>query len=183
MAEGASTLAQRRDDLLFGVRRSVRYHARRRALFDRLHRAGALASLLAGSATFLAVLGKLGGAEWVLWYSGAVVVLSAADLVLGFSSRARGHHDFQRRWLALEREITGAGEYDDERLADFTKRRLLIEEDEEPVLRVLDVLCHNELARAMGREDALYDVGPIQRLLAQWWDWRPDSIKRAAREP
>ena len=35
--------------LVFGVRRSVRYHMRRQRSFDRVDRATALASLMAGS--------------------------------------------------------------------------------------------------------------------------------------
>ena len=37
--------------LLFGVRRSVRYHMRRQRFFDRLDQVAALASLVAGSST------------------------------------------------------------------------------------------------------------------------------------
>ncbi len=42
--------------LLFGVRRSVRYHMRRQRFFDRLDRAAGLASLMAGSSTVVALL-------------------------------------------------------------------------------------------------------------------------------
>jgi len=171
------TLERRRFLLLFGVQRSIRYHARRRSHFDQLNRMTVLISLLFGSATFAALLGKLGGDAAVLWFAGVVTVASAIDLVLGSSVRARGHHDFERRWTALEQELVRVGEYDDARLREFLEKRLSIEADEEPALRVLNIMCHNELTRAIGSNGPFYKVGWLRRALSQWYDLQPDSIK------
>ena len=43
-------------DLLFGIRRSVRYHMHRQAFFDRVHDLGALTTAIAGSATVATLL-------------------------------------------------------------------------------------------------------------------------------
>ena len=67
------------------------------------------------------------------------------------------------------------------RLAEFAARRLAIEADEPPVLRVLDALCHNELVTALGLDDAeRAAVTPLQRWLAPLVDVRPDRLRRAA---
>jgi hypothetical protein len=173
-------LKDRRHKLLFGVQRSVRYHARRRAHFDRINRATVALSLMFGSATFATLLGNLAGRTLLLALAAIVTALSALDLVLGTERRAREHHDFERRWITLEREMIRAGDCGAEQLAEFEDRRLSIEADEEPPLRILDVLCHNELVRATQSNGTQYKIGPIQRMLAQWIDWRPDSIKRSA---
>lgn len=169
-------LRSRRYTLLFSVQRSQRYHSRRRRHFDRLHKAITVITLVSGSGAFLAWMVDLGVAVGTL--SALVAILSAIELVAGTSARARDHHEFERRWVELEQEIQKAGDYDEAKYADLNTRRLSIIADEAPVLRVLDVLCHNELIRALGREGQGYDwqVGPIQRICAQWFDWRPDSI-------
>ncbi len=167
-------LAEKRDCLLFSVRRSTRYHARRRRHFDRLNRFTIFSSVLLGSATFASLQGGI-FPEWLAPYFAALVTFFAAlDLAFSHAVRARDHHDFERRWIALEREIVRAGDYDDPTYAALCEKRLVIEADEEPPLRVLDVLCHNEQALADGRSDDLYKVTRMQRLLSQWTDWRAD---------
>jgi hypothetical protein len=168
--------------LEFGVRRSVRYHARRRRHFDRLHRFTTFVALIFGSATFAALLGAFGqgkGENAALVFATVVTVTSALDLVIGSATRARDHHEFERRWIRLEQLIARAGDYDDAALSEFVEMRLEIEADEEPPLRVLDLLCHNELMRAEDRYDDLYRVGWAQKVLSQWVDFRADSIQRA----
>jgi hypothetical protein len=59
-----------------------------------------------------------------------------------------------------------AGDYDATALAAFTARRLEIEADEPPILKVLDSVCHNELLRAMGYDKSeFYRIGVVQRML------------------
>jgi len=182
MAIDLDALNRARSDLLFGVRRSVRYHARRRRHFDRFHRCVTFLALLFGSATFAALIGKL-ESEWIALGASAIVAISAAlDLVIGSTTRARDHHDFERKWIALERELIRAGDYDAEKQAVFIEKRLAIEAEEEPPMRVLDILCHNELVRSMNRDDDRYKVGPLQRMLSQWIDWRPDTVEKLNRE-
>ena len=170
-------------DLLFGVRRSIRYHARRRRHFDRLARTSVFLSLVFGSATFAALLGVISKDQATSQHLAAifalvVTVVSAVDLVLGSALRARDNHDLEREFSALEREILLAEKIDAPTLAKLTAKRLEIEEKEEPPLRVLDTLCHNELVRAMGYDEATYTkrVSWLQRALANWVDFMPDSI-------
>jgi hypothetical protein len=53
--------------------------------------------------------------------------------------------------------------------AKFSENRLAIEVDEPPILRVLDLLCHNEQARAQGeKQSELYPIRWHERLMAPW---------------
>ena len=165
------------DDLLFGVRRSVRYHMRRQRFFERWHLVTSAIAVIFGSATVTMLLTDLG--RW--WIAGAAVIItvfSAVDLVVGTSKAARLHNDLARRFISLEKEITTVADATDEDVRRFTSGRLEIEADEPPILRVLDALCHNELMRAMGYPEAkMAQVGPLQRALAQFLDWGAHRIQ------
>jgi hypothetical protein len=160
------------NDLLFGVRRSVRYHSRRRMFFDRLHTVTSALGVIFGSATILAVLTEA-GPRYAVLAAAVVTIFSALDLVIGTDRSARLHQDLaEKRMMSLTTAPTAKD------LKDCGGERLDIESDEPPVLRVLDVLCHNELCRAMGRERShMAKVAWYQRLFAQLIDVRPDSLR------
>lgn len=133
--------------LIFGVRRSIRYHERRRAWFEAWHNLAWTLSFFGSSAAAAAIFGQW-SAEF-FWFPVAVAILLAADLVVGFSRKATLHHLLGRRFAALERSIPlrslSAEEYQ-----WFNAQRLEIEQDEPPVKRLLDVLCHYALLRSLG---------------------------------
>jgi hypothetical protein len=55
----------------------------------------------------------------------------------------------------------------------------MIESEEPPPLRVLDIICHNELCEAMGYDRChFYKVGWLQSLAAPFFDLSPSSIKK-----
>jgi len=172
MIEPASEL----HELLFCVRRSVRYHVRRRKFFERFNLAVQALAVIFGSATIYAVLGQLGEA-WAIGAAAVVTVTSAVNLVVDTPRLARLHYDLARRFIELEREIVGADAQDGAALRRWQAQRLEIETEEPPVLHVLNAICHNELARAMGypREE-LARIGPLQRLFAHLFDWREHRI-------
>lgn len=128
-----------------------------------------------GSATFASLQGAILPPYLAPYFAAFVTLFAALDLTLSHAVRARDHHDFERRWIALEREIVRDGEYEEAKYAELCEKRLVIEADEEPPLRVLDVLCHNEQALAEGRPDDRYEVSWLQRLLSQWTDWRAEG--------
>ena len=67
MTETKVKFADRWDDMLFGVRRSIRYHQRRRAFFDRLDQFSNMLSVIFGSAAIYGVLEKnafVGNVNW-----------------------------------------------------------------------------------------------------------------------
>lgn len=176
-----SDIKQQFDTLLFGVRRSVRYHSRRVRFYDLIHQLAVFCALLLGSAT-VATFGSEIGDGWPLWVKlmPAVIlsVLAAVDLVVGSVTKARRHDNLMRDFVALERSMLVCLEQPTaEGIAQATAKRLDIEIAEPPVLRVLDTLCHNELLRAMGVDrNQQIKVGWWQRFFANWFDWREDNL-------
>ena len=60
-------------------------------------------------------------------------------------------------------------------------RRLEIEAGEPPPLRVLDAICHDELALAMGYdENERVNVSRLQRLLADYVDFNAHKLEKRA---
>jgi hypothetical protein len=159
--------------LLFDVRRSVRYHDKRAAFFERLHRVGAaLTILLAGSVLF--DLARPGNTPW--WMLGLALLaslLSVLDLVFGLSRYAQTHRELQRRFALLERTMV-AGPSTGPCWAGYLSERLLIELDEPSVYKMLDTLCHNEMLLALGhaRSGGHYvKVSWWQSATCQIWPW------------
>jgi hypothetical protein len=165
-------LKDARHKLLFGVRRSVRYHSRRRQFFDRYRLFTNAVAVIFGSATIVAVLSAV-GKEYTVAAAALVTIFSAVDLVVASSRMARLHEDLYRRSIDLEKRILSISEdqFSEEHLNKFTTMRLDIEVDEPPIKRVLDCICHNELARALGYgRDQFVEVKWYQRLVAQLFD-------------
>lgn len=164
-------------DALFGIRRSVRYHARRCAFFDTLDKASSAAGVIFGSAAIYSVTSK--SPEWVSISAAVVTALSTANLVIGSVSKARDHADFVRQFTDLERRMLSTPQTE-AALRAINDDRLLIELNEPRPLRVLDMLCHNELVIAQGRDKKyLAKVGPLQRLCAPFFDLGYESIAAA----
>ncbi len=176
MAKTNSKTIEAERDLLFGVRRSVRYHNRRRAFFDRLHIVTSTVSVVFGSATVFILFSNL-NPLFAAIAATIVTMFSAIDLVIGTATRARLHSDLSRRFIGLEKEIISAGNLNKKEVDSFTAQRLEMEADEPPVLRVLDSICHNELMRAMGhKKEKLLKIKWYQRLFAPLMDIREHAI-------
>lgn len=166
------------NDLLFGVRRSVRYHTHRRKFFDRL---GVWADFLVivsgGSVVSFVVAGENHSLGAVI-FGALTAIIGSFDLVIGFSSSARDHHDLARDFSELERHMTAAsGTKTEKELIKFTNRRLEIEEEEPPILQVLNCYCHNELIKAHGYKDSeLTRITFLQSFFKQWFDLFPTEL-------
>jgi hypothetical protein len=175
MGTADASLEERWHELLFGVRRSIRYHQRRRAFYDRLDKISNMLSLIFGS---VAVYGTLeDNAKNVALIASAIVTIFASiNLVVGSATRARDHTDYMRQYVELEKLMLAAPT--EPVLLDVATKRLSIEAEEPPVLHVLNAMCHNELMRAMGypKKD-LSHIGPIQRLFAQFIDVCESSLE------
>jgi hypothetical protein len=135
--------------LLFNVRRSLRYHDRRRAFFERLHQITAgLTILLAGSVLFeIARPGETAG--WMVFLAVIAALLSAWDIVVGYASKANLHRELKQKFGLLEISII-SGSDDATTWQSHQVERLRIEQDEPPIFRALDSLCQNELLAAEG---------------------------------
>lgn len=174
MAEIAADLSDRWHAQLFGVRRSIRYHLRRKAFFDRLDQFSNMLSVIFGSTAIYGIL-DVNAKGLALASSAAVTVLASVNLVVGSAQRARAHSDFVRQYVELEKRMLQPES--EECLLAVKQDRLSIEAGEPPILHVLNTICHNETMRAMGYEKAgLAKIGFVQRLLAQLIDFRESAI-------
>ena len=168
--------AETKTDVLVAARRSVRYHLRRVRFFDAWNRRIAVATLFSGTAVAATLIAS--APVWIgIAFGGTVAALQAIDLLAGTAAKARLHSDLARSFIGLERELTLADT--NAPVAPFIARRLDIEADEPPVLRWLDLLCHNEMSRSeFGAKASLYEVSFIQRLFANWADLSEVRLKR-----
>ena len=112
------------EDLLFGVRRSVRYHMRRRRFFDNTHKIAMILTSLGGSATIVSLLGEFGKA-WTIGFAAFVAIFSIVDLIFATDKYARLHDDLARQFIEIEKEMISIPAPDEENLSTMTSRRLL----------------------------------------------------------
>jgi len=149
------------DALRFSIEKSLRYHQRRRAFFESVHRSLMFAVILLGSAGASAIFGASA------WLAFAAALAGAIDLVWSPGSRARDHIVLHQKFSALMMEITRAAAPDAAAVADLRARRIEIEMGEPPIYWALEKDCHNEVCYAFGREKSanLYTLTPAERLL------------------
>lgn len=172
----ASKIDIDRHDLLFGVRRSIRYHTRRCRFYDRVNTWCKFLSVLGGTATISSVLAKL-GQGWIIVFAAIVTIFSALDLVISSAQKARLHNDFSRKFVELEKDISIKGSITEEDIRNFIAKRLDIEALEPPPLRILDMICHNELCRSLGYDENQYaKLKWYQRLFCQVIDIGDHSV-------
>lgn len=165
--------------ILFGVRKSVRYHDRRVGHYERLHRVTSLISILLAGYVFLEISG-LDLPCWAIWLAAFGAILSACDMVQGYSKCADLHRNLKRRFLELEIKMQAASFP----LSDAIASRLTIEGDEPPVFRALDLLCHNELCAAEGQNaEHFAKTSIVQRWSANWIKWTNITATKPASGP
>jgi hypothetical protein len=162
-------------NLLFGVRRSARYHARRVRFYRRFDKTVRVLTVISGAGVITAAMADAIGDEWVKVFAAIVAGVAAIDLVIGSTTCAVDHERLRQRFIELERRIVLAGDQvAAEAIDGFIAERLAIEMTEPPILRTLDILCHNELARAMGCDESEQKPVPwLNRRLADFLDFGP----------
>ena len=178
---GQEALVSALAGLEFSVHVSARYHARRRAWYDRLHRLMMLVIATGASAGVAAIFGGLlRPAEYL---SAVVALAGVTELAYSLPERARLEDALYRRFNALAAEIAGAPEIAAEKLRGWDAQRLLIRSDADDRLEVLRRLCHNLEAEARGYPaDSRYVLWPWQRLVAQLLSLPPLRPLTAASE-
>lgn len=173
-------LENKHHGLLWGVRRSIRYHSHRQDFFEQCNTWSNVIALLFGSGAIFTILKDYPSIAITL--AAMVTVVSTVNLVINTTRKAQVHRDFYKQFHELEATLT-AGSPTEEMVNKATVKRLEIEAEEPPVLQVLDILCHNELLRSKGYDpvsDAsqYYKVSPLQRAFAQIVDLCPGSIDK-----
>jgi hypothetical protein len=172
-------LLQHLAPLDFSIHVSMRYHARRRAWYDRFHRLTMLIIAIAGSAGVASIYGGLlVEAEYLAI---AVAVAGALELAFSLPERARVEDALYRRFTLLAAEIADAPAIGDFDLRAWEAKRLLIRADADDRLEVLRRICHNLEAEARGYPlERRYRLWPWQRLMAQLFSLPP---LRSLRQP
>ena len=159
-----------RQQLLFTIRKSIRYHNVRRQFYERLHSMTSALCVTFGTATTFALLFNA-GPYLAAGTAVAVTILSALDLVIGTTAKVRLHHDLARRFIGLEKHIISKLHPNALDIRHWEAERLDIQADEPPVRQVLDAMIYNELLQAYGADsDQLIEVRWYQRWLAQFGD-------------
>jgi len=183
MGNNVSSLTEEYQDkaycLLFGVRRSIRYHNRRRQFFDRISKVTDALTAIAGSGTIIAALSQ-NFTNFSVYLAATTAVFSAINLVFDTKGNSRLHHDLARQFISIEKDLVDPA-LTPAIINKAESDRLEIEAGEPPILRVLDLICHNELLRAIGREDdGYFDIKFWRSMFAHLFDVFPSTIKKTS---
>lgn len=142
---------------MFEIDVHVRYHDRRRAFYDFLHRCVAGVGVLGGSAsiaglaTMLTQINATG--VYVILVAGLLVAfLNAADLVIGFVIKARLHDDLYRRYISLQAKLVRIARPTDDDFRAWKEELLLIERDEPPVYWGVFAQAWNQSVYSLARD-------------------------------
>lgn len=154
-------------DLRFSIDKSLRYHQRRRGFFDSAHKWTMFGVILCGSATVASAAPTFAGAVGLL--------LGTADLVFGYSQKARDHEQLYRRFVELGIKARQSAATDDGVQA-LTIERERIEADEPPVFWLLEADCDNETTIAWGldHKNGLVPLSWYHIWLMNFW--RADAV-------
>ena len=161
-------LDDRTYDLLFGVRRSVRYHTHRRRFYESWNTFTLIVALAGGSAAAAAFLAS--AAPTLPAAVAALVALAgAADVAVGTSRLGNRHAVLAMRFIDLEKRFAHDRNLTDEEHEELVRARLDIEATEPPALRLLDVICHYELLKALGDKGKTPVIPWWRRKMAHWF--------------
>jgi hypothetical protein len=163
-------LSEKRHEISYRLRLSVRYHQRRVRFFDGWDLLAKGLSILAGTSA----IGALWADEKHLaaWITAGITAVTTLSLVCGVAAKARLHADFARKYLELEASLVSSVNPTEQFLADIDGKVRMIEAQEPPPLGALVTLCQNELARQEGHEGHVVPLPVYQRWLAQFFDFQ-----------
>lgn len=142
-----------REGLLFAVRRSVRYHDHRQKFFTSVTNCATFVAVMFGLSS--AIVWKIASvtAPWVIMIPGFLVsLLSGIVLVFRTADKSREHWTLRNEFIELEKKVICALDEETDKIKDLQKERLDIESREPKILRMLDVMCRNEICLSMGYE-------------------------------
>ncbi|KJV08057.1 hypothetical protein [Methylocucumis oryzae] len=163
-------------NLLFDIRRSVRYHDRRKSFFYAIQNVVSFLSVIMAGVVIMDAVKQGITPYWMISVGVIAAILSALDLVIGFSKKADMHSKLREKFADLEIDII-TGPPSGEIWLEYQKKRLVIEKDEPAIYFAIDGLCRNELLIADGfsrLNDACHfaKVNWLQRLSAHWFHWQ-----------
>ena len=141
----------------FGVSKSMRYHSYRRWFWDSVDNGAKILTIVSGTAVLVSIIGS--DTRVAVWCAFVVAFFSAADVVLGFSNRARTHDGLYRAFSGLAQDVAENDTPTERDVSKWRRRRLEIEMEEPGVIDWLERRCAAEEAAARG-----VDIKPEWRL-------------------
>lgn len=158
-SDSAEALADRFDQTSFTVNVSLRYHAKRRHWYQALHNAANACSVISAMAVFVAISGEF--PTVAKWAAIIPALLTAGDLVYGFSRRADEHRRLYERFSELAQDVAGVAVPTEADVRRVMIARLRIEADEPAAIDTLNVICHNAEAESRGWDE---QIVPLRRV-------------------
>ena len=158
------------------IMRSIRYHERRERFFKIWHTIVMSAVVLAGAYGIVMLGFKIDLPTWIKLAPMVILsVFSAIDVVVGFATKAALYNELKRRFIKIQIKMIDMRD-NQEGIDQLMKDVLTIELDEPPILDILNIICHNEVATIKGEEDRMVKLTSVQRLLAPLLDWQLDKV-------
>jgi hypothetical protein len=151
----------------FGIKKSIRYHSKRRAFFERVDNISNWLVAVAGASAFASVVGDSGSLlSKILTF--LITAIALADVILSFGARARLHQDLYRRFSELAIELSNIHSPTIHDIARLRAKRLSLEAEEPHIIDALERFCWNEEAAARGADpEQLHSLTKWQRLRAR----------------
>jgi len=157
----------------FSTSKSMRYHAYRRAFFDRIDHLNNVLVLSCGIGVAFALGAHRPDIEAVFAFT--LAGLAIFDIVLRWSHRARTHDMLYREFSSLARAIASEQEPSARTLAVWKTRRLEIETEEPGTMDWLEKICACEEALARDvKPHPSSQLNWVKRALCQYlskWPW------------
>ena len=161
-------LTEQSYELLFGIRRSVRYHEHRWRFYEVWATLTVAVSLL-GGILVAGVSIYFPSDPWLpAVFGGVIALMNVTSLSVGVFRKADLHANIISSFVQLESRFPPGFELTEEQYEDIHRERLVIEKTEPPVLRLLDVICHFEILRAMGYQYEKPNISLCRRILARF---------------
>lgn len=162
-------------DLDFGVHRSRRYHEKLVDFYGRWRDAIRIITAVSGSGAFVFVVADSPLGKYL---AGFVALWAVLDIIVAPDKKSELHKDLSRRFTQLASEIR-TSERSQDALDGLCAKRLLIEEGEPPVKRLVDLEARNDECRARGfPPDDLVPLSRWQRRLGRFFDFGMDRLER-----
>ncbi len=156
-------------DLLFSIRRSVRYHKHRRRFYEAWNTLTITVALIGGSSSVVIAVGDL-WPNYLPLIPAVVTIVAIIDLAVGTSVRKAGHHgELAWRFIQLEKAVPIDISLSKEEIEKVKKERLEIEASEPSIMRLLDVMCHYEILKSYGHEKSLPKVPFLRRFMIHFF--------------
>lgn len=165
-------------NILWGVQRSIRYHDRRRLFIEHILLFASVLFTSSGTASICVVWIHTDIPILIPVYLLALLLVYLNVNYFKYNKLILLHNDLYKRFISLEKSINEIQQPTNHDIHTLESIRLYIEADEPPVLKVLDIICHNELLRAYGyNSDKQVEISELQRILANFFDYKEHTIK------